>query len=228
MKRLLVASIIVSALVALPIALSAIDITSQQWRAFNVKPDTASYWDINHVTKDASGWLVVPVQQFDTKSTGSFLVYLLNNYNVNLTGKTLSTSVFWTPGIYETRSEGCGGAHVRFEFQDVSSGPYDSNDYWWSTVSLDLNAVSSGEITASLADRTLWTNQAGKSATDTTPDWEDWTGTIVAMSPYDGFTKAMKKVKQLSLSFGSDCRYASGVALMDGTGTFTVQSFVVQ
>ena len=222
MKKALLACVVVAALVAVPIALSAVDITSQQWRVFNVKPDTSSYWDINHVVKDAAGALLVPIQQFESPTTGSFAVYLVNNYNVNLTGKTLTASMFWTPGTYKTRSTVFAGAYVRFEFQDVASGPYDSNDYWWSTVSLDLNAGSSGDLAASLADRTLWTNQAGKSATDTTTNWMDWTGSVVAMSPYDGFTRALKKVKQLSLSFGSAGSYASGVAFDGGTATITV------
>jgi hypothetical protein len=96
------------------------------------------------------------------------------------------------------------------------------------TNSLDLNAVTGGDLSVPLTDRTLWTNQPGKSASDRTPNWQDWTGTWVALSPYDGFTKAMKNVKEIGLSLGSKCRYASGVALVEGTGTFTVNSFTIQ
>lgn len=163
---------------------------------------------------------------------GSFAVCLLNNYNVDMTGKTLTSTTSWTLSTqYVTRStwatvDPCPGAFVRFEFQDVTAGPYD-NDYWWSTVNFDLNAVASGTLIASLADRNLWTNQAGKSATDTTPNWVDWTGKIVALSPYDGFTKATANVTQLGLSFGSSCRYASGIAIDGGTSTFTMSSFSI-
>ena len=38
------------------------------------------------------------------------------------------------------------------------------------------------------------------------------------MSPYDGFTKAMQNVKQLGLSFGSSCTYASGTAINGAPG----------
>jgi hypothetical protein len=117
--------------------------------------------------------------------------------------------------------------------QDFAGGllqfPIQSNDYWWSSGanSLDLNAVTSGSFTASLTNRSLWTNQAGKSATDTTAPWTDWTGATVTLSPYEGFTKAMKNVKQVGLSFGNSCTYASGVALDLGPGAFWLDSVTV-
>jgi len=155
----------------------------------------------------------------------------MNNYNVSLVGKTLSATATWDAGVYKTRA-GCAGAYARFWFQDVASGPYDSNDYWWSTgnaapLALDLNGATSGALAASLGDRSLWTNQAGKSANDTTPNWTDWTGATVAASPYDGFTTAMNKVKQMGLAFGSGCSYASGIARDGAAGTFTMTSFNV-
>jgi hypothetical protein len=204
------------------------NLMGQAWKVYNVKPATSSFWDINKV-KLSGGTLSFPIQQFVSPTTGSFAVYLLDNYNVNITDKVLNADLAWTGGPYETRSATCPGAYVRFEFQDVTAGHYDSNDYWWSTVNFDLNALTSGTLTAALteAGRTGWTNQAGKSATDGTANWVDWTGAIVAMSPYDGFTKAMKNVKQLGLSFGSSCTYASGVARDGGPGTFTVSSFTI-
>lgn len=201
------------------------DLMGQAWRVYNVMPATSSYWDINKLAANGT----FPIQQFVDTTHGSFAVYVLNNYNVSLkTSQTLSADLAWTAGTYKTRSTVCSGAYVRFEFQDVTAGPYNSNDYWWSTVNLDLNALpSSGTLTASLTDRTLWTNQNGMLATDMTTDWTDWTGATVAMSPYDGFTNAMKNVKQLGLSLGSSCTYASGVALVGGPGTFTMSSFTI-
>ncbi len=127
----------------------------------------------------------------------------LLNYNVDLTGKTITATASWGAGTYKTRGAEGSGAYVRIEFQDTASGPYDSNDYWWCTQSLDLNTVTSGTLTASLANRSIWINQSGKSALDTTEDWVQWQGDVVHMSPYDGFTQAMKNVKQISLSFGN-------------------------
>jgi hypothetical protein len=206
------------------------DLVKEQWRIYNVKPDTASYWDINKVKTNEEGALQFPIQKFESPTTGSFAVYLLNNYNVNLTGKTLAAKMKWTGGIYKTRSTEYLGAYVRFWFQDVTSGPYDVNDYWWSTGinSLDLNAAQSGNLTVSLANRELWTNMAGMSATDDTNiGYVDWNGNTMKETPYDGFTNAMKKVKQMGLSFGSSGTYASGVAIENGTGIFTVSSFTI-
>lgn len=204
------------------------NLMNQQWRIFNVKPDMASFWDINKVDSVDSE-LQFPILQYVGKGTGSFAVYFMNNYNVDITDTTLSASMNWSPGSYDTRSTTCGGAHVRFWFQDVASGGYTSNDYWWSSDNKDLNAETSGDLSVSLADanRSHWTNICGQSATDTTPKpGANCVGSIDPdISPYDGFTNAMKNVKQLGLSFGSDCRYASGVARVGGDGIFTVSSF---
>jgi hypothetical protein len=228
-KRILFVVIMAMAIVSLVASpVFAGDFAVKNWRVFNVMPDTAKYWDINPV-KNSEG-IQFPIQQFDTKTTGSFAVYFLANYNFNLTGKTMTTSVSWTQGTYETRGT-APGAYVRFWFQDVASGPYDVNDYWWSTVSLDLNTLSSssGQLLASLGDRTLWTNMAGLPATDDTTEhyYAPWNNSTAKDTPYDGFTKAMKNVKQLGLSFGSSASYASGVAFDGGTGMFNVSSFTI-
>jgi hypothetical protein len=148
---------------------------------------------------------------------------------VNITGQTFNMNASWTPGVYKTRSTVFPGAYVRFEFQDVTSGPFTSSDYWWSTVSLDLNAVSTGTLSASLADRTIWTNMCGQRADDTTPHPGPNCvgGTDPAVSPYDGFTAAMKNVKLVGLSFGSSGTYASGVALDGAVGSFQLFSFSI-
>jgi hypothetical protein len=216
MKRLfaaMTAALLMVALVA-STAFAAAPTTSlmgQQWKVYNIKAATSS-WDINKVKLDASGALSFPIQKFLTKTTGSFAVYLLDNYNVSLTtSQTLSATMTWTTGVYETRSTAYPGAYVRFEFQDVTAGPYTASDYWWSTASLDLNAATSGTLSVSLACAN-WTNMAGTSAC---------VDTI-------GFANATQNVKQLGLSFGSSGTYASGVARDDAAGTFTVSAFTVQ
>jgi hypothetical protein len=107
-----------------------------------------------------------------------------------------------------------------------------TNDYWWSTGSnsLDLNAASSGALSVPLTDRSKWTNICGQSATDTTPQPGPNCvgGTDPAVSPYDGFTNAMKSVKMIGLGFGSSGSYASGVAINGNTaGTFRLLSFTI-
>ena len=206
------------------------DLLSNNWKVLNGMPATNSFWDINKAQYDGTS-VSFPVQQFLSTSTGSFAIYLENNYNVDLTGKTITAAANWTPGTYATRSTVFPGAYGRVEFQDVASSSFTSSDYWWyNNSSLDLNGVTSGTITAPLTDRAHWTNICGQVATDTTvnPAQPNCVGgTDPAGSPYDGFTNAMKDVKKVSLSFGSAGSYASGVALVDGTGTFNMTGFTI-
>jgi hypothetical protein len=222
MKRLLAAmtaALMMVALVSSTVFAAAptTSLMGQQWKVYNIKAATSS-WDINKV-KLSGGTLSFPIQQFQSKTTGSFAVYLLDNYNVSLTtSQTLSATMTWTAGTYETRSTSYPGAYVRLEFQDVTAGPYTASDYWWSTgidtttgAVLDLNVGAGGTLSVSLANCALWTNMDGISACVDTV----------------GFANAMKNVKQLGLSFGSSGTYASGVALDGGTGTFTMSAFTV-
>lgn len=221
-------SVVMFGAMAIP-ALAAKTTIGDNWRVFNGMPATAKFWDINQPKITSSG-ISFPVQQFLSKTTGSFAIYLLNNYNIDMTGKTLNAAMNWTAGTYETRSTSFPGAYVRLEFQDTTSGAYTSNDYWWYSGSLDLNALpAEGILTASLADRTNWTNVCGQVATDVTPHpgANCVGGTDPAVSPYDGFTNAVKNVKMVGLSFGSAGSYASGVALDGGTGNFTLSSFTI-
>jgi len=227
---LVIAAILVATVPAFAAKPDAANLLATNWRVYNIMPATSSLWDINKAQYD-DGVLSFPIQQFESTTTGSFAVYLLNNYNVDLTGKTISANMSWTAGKYETRSTKFPGAYVRLEFQDVTAGRYDSNDYWWYTGSLDLNAVSSGTLTGDLKDRSQWTNICGQSAIDPTaqPGPNCVGGTDPDVSPYDGFTKAMKNVKQVGLSFGRASSYASGVAAVDtDQAVFNMRSFTIQ
>lgn len=206
------------------------------WRVFNVMPDTAKFWDINQAKSDGSGGVKFTFQQFESTTTGSFAVYLKNNYNVDLTGKTITANINWTPGAYTNRGTGpAEDAYVRLEFQDVASGNYTSNDYWWFTGTTgagvaNLNTASSATLTGDLNNRTLWTNICGQSAADTVahPGPNCVGGTDPDVSPYDGFTNASKNVKEVNLSFGRASRYASGVAAVGtDSAVFEMTSFTV-
>jgi hypothetical protein len=211
-------------------AKSPTNLLATPWRIYNILPGSNSLWDINKV-QYSGGVLSFPFHEFQTTTSGSFAVYLENNYNLDITNKTITADVNWTPGTnYISRSGVPGDAHVRLEFQDVTSGPFTSNDYWWNTGNLDLNLASSGTLTGSLADRSQWTNICGQSATDTTPHPGPNCvgGTDPAVSPYDGFTKAMKNVKQVSLSFGRASSYASGVATVaSNSSVFNMTGFTI-
>lgn len=215
-------------------AKSTTNLIGGQWRIWNVMPATSSYWDINKTTAPGQSF---PVQQFQSTTTGSFAVYLMNNYNTSLNEtQTLSTTAYWTPGSYETRSMPPSGAYGRFWFQDVTSGPFTSSDYWWYSGTsgvLDLSASTSASalvsVSAALSDRAHWSNICGQYATDTHayPGTNCVGTTDPAVSPYDGFTNAMANVKEIGLSFGSGSRYASGIALDGRPGTFTMTAFTV-
>jgi len=207
------------------------------WRVYNIAPATNYLWDINKAESDGAGGVQFPFQQFVATDAGSFAVYLQDNYNVDLMDKTITADVNWTPATgpetYVTRGPATDGAYVRLEFQDVASGNYTSNDYWWYSGSggvANLNTESSANLVASLADRANWTNVCGQSAADITahPGPNCVGGTDPAVSPYDGFTNAMKNVKEVNLSFGRASRYASGVAA-SGTdqAIFDMTSFTV-
>jgi hypothetical protein len=226
-----VAGAVALGLLMAPAFASATPSVGSNWRVFNAEPATSFFWDINKAQSDGSGGVTFPFQQFESTSTGSFVVYLENNYNLDLTGQTITAGASWTPGTYATRSTVFPGAYARAEFQDVASGHYTSNDYWWySGQTLDLNSGSTGTITAPLSDRAHWTNVCGQVATDTTPHPGPNCvgGTDPAVSPYDGFTNAMKNVKQVNISFGSAGSYASGVAAV-GTdaATFDLTSYTI-
>ncbi len=209
---------------------------ARNWRLFSVMPATSAFWDIDPLSPTSSDVAEFPFQPFVSDTTGEFAVYLEINYNYDITGKTITADVNWDPGTFGTqRYQAYQGnspdptAYVRLEFQDVASGKYTANDYWWYSGYLDLNAVTSGTLTASLTDRAGWTNICGKQASDHTiysgPDCVG--GFFPAVSPYDGFTYAMKHVKIVSLSFGRASRYASGVAVVGGPATFTLSSFTI-
>lgn len=209
------------------------DLSNQPWRIYS-RVFTPKLWDISRANTIPTGGVSFAFSQFLTADSGAFAVYLMNNYNRDMTKKSsIQASFDWTAGTFHTRSTTYPGAYVRIWLQDVASGPYDSNDYWWCHSStnpvfdVSLDTGSTGSISCDLTDRSQWMNQAGRYANDTTTNWTDWTGTVVAMSPYDGYTHALKNVKQLGLSFGSSGSYASGVAADVTPSRFNLRSFTI-
>ena len=223
------AGILGTATPALATSPSTTNLLGANWRVWNAEPSTNFFWDINKAQSDGNGGIEFPIQTFESTSSGSFAVYLETNYNTSLAGTTITATANWDAGAYTTRSTVFTGAYARAEFQDVSSGRYTSNDYWWYSGSvLDLNGATSGTITAPMSDRANWTNVCGQVATDTTPHPGPNCvgGTDPNVSPYDGFTNAMQSVKQVNLAFGSAGSYASGVATTNpDPATFDVSAF---
>jgi len=218
-----------SVIPALAVAPSVTDLSNNNWRVFNINADEAKLWDINQAPSLNNGGLGFTFNPF---STGWYTVYLNTNYG-DLTDKTTMTAVTsWTASTqYVNRANlPTDGAYFRLYFQSAQ-GNYNSNDYWWNTNRLDLNAGSSGALTGNLTNRGEWTNLCGQSATDTTahPGPNCVGGTDPAVSPFEGFDNAKRNVKDVGLSFGRASRYASGVAINDvaGPASFQLNSFTV-
>ncbi len=217
---------IAGAFVTAPVfATQKTNLTGNQWRLLDVVtlPNGGTNFMTSHPSYSGG------VASFTLPaSADGYMVYMLGNYNNDLTDKAIKVTADWNKSDgYTTRSQNCGGAYGRIELQDTTSGTYNSNDYWRYTGQVfDLNKQQSGTVMAPLDDRAHWINQSGKPATDTGINWKELQGDIVATSPYDGFTSAIKNIKQLGLAFGSSCRYASGVA-NDNNAVFNLEDYSI-
>lgn len=132
----------------------------------------------------------------------------------NMTGKTLSATVGVSviPGTqftYFGDPDGCGRlANVRFYFQTDTSGKFEETDYWWSNpVSVDLQDLTAADVTLS--------NQMSVAS-----NWSDFYGHTGSDPIYNAaFTKAVKDVQMVGLSFGGGCFFENGVGVVPGTGS---------
>ena len=207
------------------------DLSNKNWRVFNINPDVPKLWDINQAQSLSTGGVGFT---FNKTSSGWFTVYLNTNF-IDLTGKTsIIAKSSWTAStLYVNRAQSEeSGALFRLYFQSAQ-GNYNANDYWWSSDSCNLNdplAALSCELNVPLNDRSHWTNLCGQSANDVTVrSGSDCVGgTYPGVSGYDGFTNAMRNVKDVGLSFGRPSRFASGVAFAGtGSASFHLNSFSV-
>jgi hypothetical protein len=228
-KRLRLLSLSAALMFVFTTSAFAQELTTKQWRVFNINPDAPKLWDINKARTDDHSQIGFT---FPDVSSGWYAVYLNTNYG-DLTGKqTISVTASWTPSTYKNRGTDPldPGAYFRVYFQSAQ-GNYTSNDYWWSSYRCDLNAGNTCTFTVDLNDRAAWSNLCGYFANDTAshagPNCVG--GTDPATSPSDGFTNAKRGVKDIGLSFGRAARFASGVANGgSGTTTFTLSSYFVQ
>jgi hypothetical protein len=130
-------------------------------------------------------------------------------------GVSVATGTQFT---YYGDPDGCGRpANVRFYFQTNTSGAFEETDYWWSNpVSVDLEALKSGDQTLFVAfDPSAWSDFYGHLGSD----------------PLDAaaFAAAVKDVREIGLSFGGGCFFENGVGIVPGTGSgsFRLVSFTV-
>jgi len=198
----------------------------KNWFVYNRSDVYAKLWDDNKATaleNDGVGFT------FNQTISSWYTAYLKAHYNGDLTGKTITANVSVTDSSSPVFVSRGGGTPTVGLVIKSAEGNWGVNDYWWPTNRQLLSTLGTNvDISASTTDRTSWINICGKSATDTVvysgPDCVG--GAYPAESPYDGFTNALKNVKEVGLSFGGS-GYARGVALTDGTASFQLNSFTV-
>ena len=136
----------------------------------------------------------------------------------NLTGRSVSATFQVTGATSAFIFFGepyCGTTSaVRLFFQTSNAGGFNETHYWWSNpVSVVLANMSSPiTISASLSDPGAWSDFYGHFGND---------------SEFPGFTDAVSNVTTIGLSFGGGCFFENGVGTIDGSGTFTLDSFSV-
>jgi hypothetical protein len=138
----------------------------------------------------------------------------------DLSGKSVSAS-FTVSGLTPSISfiyggePSCGGttAYVRYYFETSNAGGFDETHYWWSNpVHVDFSVN-------------------GPVSLDTVPltggNWSDFFGDYGNDPLYSaGFTAAVSNVTTIGLSFGGGCFFENGVGTTDGSGTFTLNSYM--
>lgn len=152
---------------------------------------------------------------------GSLLGSLLNKTASAIVGVTVTG----TPSFTYFGEPGCGAgtAAVRFFFETDTSGKFDENDYWWSDPTVEKL------VPAKVAMATLLTGDKEMEVTFEPSQWTNVNGHRAGTSPYTAaFIAAAEDVRQIGLTFGDGCSFASGVGLSGGSGVFQLKQFVVQ
>ena len=60
-----------------------------------IEPSTNYLWVINYEKPNENGGVTAPLAEFVSETEGSFLVYIRNNYNEDMTGKTITADLSW-------------------------------------------------------------------------------------------------------------------------------------
>lgn len=102
-------------------------------------------------------------------------------------------------------------ANTRFFFETDNGGGFAYTHYWWSNPANVVLANGHYTLTATV--------EPG--------EWSDWNGQPGVTQP-DGFADAASNVTMIGFSFGGGCFFENGVGTIDGSGTFTLDSFSVK
>jgi hypothetical protein len=195
--------------------------------AMPVSADAASKWKVGYYTPSSPGTLsmsaadqggIASLGFTDLPNTallatqqGSFKGQLLGNLlGEQLTANyTISNASVFTYFGEGTDSNPCGTpASVRFYFATDNGGGFAYTHYWWSNPESRVLANGTVSMTVNV-DPAFWS------------DWNGQSGT----SQSAGFADAASNVTLIGLSFGGGCFFENGVGTVDGSGTFTLNSF---
>jgi hypothetical protein len=212
------------------LTMAAIDPSSEtsEWTVYDYNPSNQAIAPRNSPNS-------MPATTTGTTTTFQFKagIYtaLLTTTDPSLTGdlstKTLSDTITVSGDAASFMTQHNGGdcasnvpAAVRFYFRSPSaSGPSTGTppagfytQFWWSNPAnlTLLSGTQSGTITALMSDP----NQ-----------WSDWNGQRGSSSPAvtEAFLEAVRKVKEIGLSFGGECFFETGVT--PTPDTFTSEQF---
>jgi hypothetical protein len=132
---------------------------------------------------------------------------------------TTMTASFTVQGVSGTFTYGgepsCGGttATVRLYFESIPPGTkFAFTNYWWSDTAWQVLANGTAPLTLT-------------ALVDPTAQWSDWNGQPSSTNRA-AFNAAAGNVTAVGLSFGGGCFFENGVGTTDGTGTFTLDSFL--
>src|ERR1044071_7862334 len=127
----------------------------------------------------------------------------------DLRGKTV-TATFTNSGEGTADNPCVNPANTRLYFTTDNGGGFAFTHYWWSNPSSAYLANGTFSVTANVEPA----------------EWSAWNGQACPTQG-DGFNDAAANVTTIGLTFGGGCFFENGVGTVDGSGTFTLNSFSV-
>ncbi|MDP2933654.1 MAG: hypothetical protein Q8N81_06015 [bacterium] len=191
---------------------------SSQWKLLNLEA-TKGIWNVQKPVALQNGGIGFSLGD---KADNWYSIYFLTQVG-DITDKTITATVALdveAGTLFWTRSTTCANdgadAYVRLHFQKLDNGRYASTDYWWS----NQDAVKLSEL---VPDGTITISASTKDP----GAWQDINGGETGSVKPLEFADMLKAKKMIGVSFGSSCRWASGVATTGGGGMFKLLSYTV-
>lgn len=190
-----------------------------QWKLLNLEA-TKGIWNVQKPSGLDDGGIAFT---FGDVLDNWYSIYFVTHAG-DITNKTITATFeldVTADTLFFTRSTACANtgvdAYVRLHFQKLDNGVWEYTDYWWSNaVAVNLNDLKGGGTLTITAD------------TGDGSQWQDIIGGETGLVKPAEFAALLAAKKSLGVAFGSACRWASGVAVTGGGGTFKLRSFTIQ